>query len=94
MSDTLLFAQFKDFNAGREYQIYLIRDLLGQLSLVHYTGVKRKIKLFDDLNEAWREAQRACKVRLKNHYDLVTWESVGMPTPEFVATALEKAPVN
>jgi len=88
MSDTLVFAQFKNFELGKEYQLYLIRDLLGQLSLVHFHGAQRKIKLFDDLNEAWREAQRASKVRLKNHYQLVVWQAHGMPTPEFIEEAL------
>jgi len=94
MSDTLVFAQFKNFDIGKEYQLYLIRDLLGQLSLVHYYGSHRKIKLFADLNEAWREAQRACKVRLKNHYHLVVWQTHALPTPEFIEQALSLSPAS
>lgn len=89
MSDTLLYAQFKKFDEGREHQIYLIRDLFGQLSLVQYHGGQRKIRVFDDLNEAWRETQRAAKVRLKNHYTLIAWKSSTMPIPDFISAELK-----
>lgn len=84
MNDTLLFAQFKDFETGKEYQLFLLRDLFGQLSLVRYSGSQRNIKLFEDLNSAWREAQSYGKRQLNKELQLVKWESRGLPTPEFV----------